>query len=185
MQLGSPAKVYMIGGGEFNMNARSLREIRQLEIKQSLATFKPLADMRHQRHGHSACAAGDKFIVVTGSRNDKVGSTCEIYDVEQNKWSDLPAMRMPRHYHSSCCFNSSLIFVFCGIQNQTKKYMSSIEVLDLTLFHKNVVSAWQPFEVKQEPGAAGAVLTARQGLGTCQVDAEGILILGGYTGAFN
>jgi hypothetical protein len=33
VQLGSPAKVYMVGGGEFNMNAQSLREIRKLTVK--------------------------------------------------------------------------------------------------------------------------------------------------------
>lgn len=117
MQLGSPdATVYMIGGGEFNMNARSLKEIRKLKRKgNNQFEFEECADMIYQRHGHSACAASDKYIVVTGSRLDRAGDKTELYSVEQNKWSELPALRTPRHYHSSCSYNGHRIFVFCGI----------------------------------------------------------------------
>lgn len=128
----------MVGGGEFNMNAKSLREIRKLNKSGDVYTFSALASMKHPRHGHSACAVSDKHIVVTGSRIDKAGPMCEIFDVKMNKWADLPQLRMARHYHSSCAFNASQIFVFCGIQNQSKKYMNTVEVLDISLFHQNV-----------------------------------------------
>jgi hypothetical protein len=80
VQLGSPALIFMIGGGEFNMNARSLRECRKLVKKDDKFAFAPCADMRYPRHGHSACSVGDKYIVVTGSRVDKAGNTCELYN---------------------------------------------------------------------------------------------------------
>jgi hypothetical protein len=57
--------------------------------------------------------------------------------------------------------------------------------MDITLFHQNVVTSWNQFDIKQEHGPMSANLTARQGLGTCQIDSDGILILGGYTGRFN
>jgi hypothetical protein len=47
VQLGSPAQVFMVGGGEFNMQARSLQEIRKLEVKENLCTFTVCADMKH------------------------------------------------------------------------------------------------------------------------------------------
>lgn len=45
--MGSPAQVYMVGGGEFNMNARSLREIRLLKKQNNIYVFAALADMQH------------------------------------------------------------------------------------------------------------------------------------------
>ena len=184
VQLGSPAMVYMIGGGEFNMNARSLRETRKLVKKDDKFGFGACADMRHPRHGHSACSVNDKFIVVTGSRVDKAGDMCEIYNQVMNKWTDLPKMKSPRHYHSSCAFNSGQIFVFCGINNPTKKYINTIEMLDINMFQQGINTNWQPFEIDYSPDFAEN-LTARQGLGTCQIDDKSILIVGGYTGAYS
>jgi hypothetical protein len=63
--------------------------------------------------------------------------------------------------------------------------MNTIEMLDLSLYHQNVVTNWNQFDIRQDQGPMGATLTARQGLGTCQIDSDGILILGGYTGRFN
>jgi len=84
---------------------------------------------------------------VTGSRVDKAGGMCEIYNQVMNKWTDLPQMKSPRHYHSSCAFNSGQIFVFCGINNPTKKYMNTIEMLDISMFQHGIVTQWQPFEI--------------------------------------
>ena len=164
------------------MNARSLKEIRKLRQRsENEYDFEECADMIYQRHGHSACASGDKYIVVTGSRLDRSGDKSEIYDVAQNRWSELPAMRNARHYHSSCSFNGCRIFAFCGIQNQTKKYMNTIETLDISLIHSNIVTQWQVVKVTDNAG----IFTARQGLGSAQIDDKNILLIGGYTGHFN
>jgi len=40
-------------------------------------------------------------------------------------------MNSGRHYHSSCSFQNKFIYVFCGISNDTKKYMNSIERLEI------------------------------------------------------
>lgn len=47
MQIGAPEPtVYMIGGGEFNMNARSLKEIRKLKKRNpGQFEFEECADM--------------------------------------------------------------------------------------------------------------------------------------------
>ncbi len=36
-----------------------------------------------------------------------------------------------RHYHASCEFNNEHIYVFAGISNVTKRYIASIERLNV------------------------------------------------------
>lgn len=112
--------------------------------------FQGRANMKYARHGHSACAVGDRYIVVTGGRIGS-GTTCEIYDINTNKWSDLPEMGTKRHYHSSCAFEGKSVFVFCGIHNETRNYINTIERLDISLFSQNIVSPWAQYVLNQSP----------------------------------
>ncbi len=70
--------------------------------------------MHHLRHGHSACAVGQNFIIVTGSRINP-NFECEKYDVAADKWVLLPQMITGRHYHSSCVFQAWKVLVFGGV----------------------------------------------------------------------
>lgn len=101
--------------------------------------------MKRPRHGHSACAVGDRFIVVTAGRFDTEKATAELFDVGGNKWSNLPDMIVKRHYHSSCAFQGKSVFVFCGIHNETRGYINDIEQLDISLISSNLVNAWQKY----------------------------------------
>jgi hypothetical protein len=42
-------------------------------------------------------------------------------------------MNTGRHYHSSCSFMSKFIYVVCGISNESKKYLNTIERLEIDL----------------------------------------------------
>jgi hypothetical protein len=125
----------MIGGGEFaNPNMKSHKECRKLLKADSKSyVFQLRADLKEPRHGHSACSVGDKFIAVTAGRLAS-GNSCEIYDVGLNKWTDLPKLNTKRHYHSSCVFENSSVFVFCGINNDNRAYVNTIERLDISMF---------------------------------------------------
>lgn len=135
VQAGAPAQVFMIGGGDFNNpKAKSHVECRKLLKQADKYVFQPRANMKHPRHGHSACAVGDRYIAVSGGRIGS-GTTCEMFCINTNKWSDLPQMATKRHYHSSCSFGGKSVFVFCGIHNDTRSYINSIERLDVSMFH--------------------------------------------------
>jgi len=58
------------------------------------------------------CSFGDDGIVVTGSMYDL--GTCEYFDVNLNNWLELPKLKENRYYHSSCSFNGTDVYVFCG-----------------------------------------------------------------------
>ena len=50
--------------------------------------------MKYPRHGHSCCAMGEQFLIVTGSRKDvsKAQFKTEVYNAQQNVWMDLAPM---------------------------------------------------------------------------------------------
>ena len=91
--------------------------------------------MRYARHGHSCCQIMDRYIVVSGSRKEvnNAANRVEMYDTHLDEWIELSNINEGRHYHSSTNFNHKFIFVFGGIQNQTKKYSSSIERLQIDI----------------------------------------------------
>lgn len=131
--------------------------------------------MRHPRHGHSAVAFGEKFIVVSGSRKEKDNSQvkCEMYNSDLDIWFDMPDLNVGRHYHSSCAFNDTMIYVFCGIANATRKYVNSIEKYD----HNNR-QKWQIIDINKND------FPERQGVGLCQKNNREILVFGGFSGKF-
>ncbi len=96
--------------------------------------------MKYARHGHSCCSFGENLIVVTGSRKETEKAPCktELYNTNNNKWIVLSDMIHGRHYHSSCSFQEKYIYVFCGISNETKKYLNTIERLE---FNPNDINA--------------------------------------------
>ena len=66
-----------------------------------------MQDTKHPRNGHAICAAGLNKVIITGTRVENLGATCEILSVKENKWDDLPDLNDGRYYHSSCSFNEN------------------------------------------------------------------------------
>lgn len=123
--------VYLIGGGDFKkQNLASFKECRKLTQQGQSYSFEAKANMLYPRHGHSACAVGETQIVVTGGRHG-AGNECELFERSKNQWRELPKLLRRRHYHSSCAFEGRSIFVFCGIDNDTRGYINKIERLQL------------------------------------------------------
>jgi hypothetical protein len=95
--------------------------------------------------------------VVAGTRIGN-GASSEILDIKDNTWSNLPDLNIGRYYHSSCSFNANKVFIFCGIEQATKKYMDSIEFIDLT---KKENQRWHNFEVNYGEKITWPLITGR------------------------
>jgi hypothetical protein len=91
-------------------------------------------------------------------------------------------MNSGRHYHSSCSFQNKWVYVFCGISNDSKKYLNSIERLEINMGDPlgQANRKWAPLIVQNQ-----AILSARQGCGVCEVSETEILIVGGFHGQFS
>lgn len=111
-----------------NVYLSSHRECRKLIKNGNQFSFQQLAQMVHPRNGHSVCHINETHLIVTGSRIQKAESA-EVYNIAQNKWTEIAEMRQGRYYHSSCAFNFNRVYVFCGIEASTKKYLDTIEYI--------------------------------------------------------
>ena len=115
--------------------------------------------MRAPRHGHAACSFMSKYILVSGSRKDVEASArkTEIFDSDNNVWIDLPMMINGRHYHASCEFNNEFVYVFAGISNVSKRYIASIERLNVGQCLNNMNSLWTEMQIKNEYNAVAPI----------------------------
>lgn len=138
--------------------------------------------MQYPRHGHAVCALSDAFMIVTGTRKDQNRSAhrAELYDIDSNKWQELPQMREGRYYHASCAFKQEWIYVFCGISIlKQHHHLFSIERLNIKSYFDGQQSLWEPIITTPQVDMFGA-LTPRQGCAAAQVSDDGILVIGGF-----
>ena len=124
-------KVYIVGGGDFNSLAESMFAMNQIAKTSNGYAYSSKARMKYARHGHSCAALGENHIIVTGSRKDvdRAPFRTECYDVRVDRWYEMADIKQGRHYHSSCSFENSWVYIFCGISNESKKYLNTIERL--------------------------------------------------------
>lgn len=137
--------------------------------------------MKFPRHGHSACSIGSSHLAVTGSRKDHDGAdkSTELYNADTDSWQTIKPMNTGRHYHSSCSFNAQYLYVFCGISNQSRRYINSIERVRINLDGSGL-NEWQQVAVEND-----ATFKPRQGCGVAQNTSGSILIIGGFNGSFS
>lgn len=113
---------------------------------------------------------------MTGSRceEDRAFERCEQYSIALDIWYDMPNLNVGRHYHSSCAFNESTVYVFCGIAQSGKKYCNSIESININ----NKQAVWQVINV------GAHIFPERQGAGVTQINQQEIIIFGGFSGKY-
>jgi N-acetylneuraminic acid mutarotase len=180
-------RVFMLGGGDYKTLPDSMFLCRELvKEAQSLnynLKFVERKRMRFARHGHSCCSLANRYIIVSGSRKEvnSAAQRVEIYDIQINDWMELSKINEGRHYHSSCNINDQYIYIFGGIQNQNKKYSSSIERMQFSI--SNFSYPWEKIVLNDVPSISQSI-TARQGAGMCQLSPNQIMIVGGFNGKF-
>ena len=96
-----------------------------------------------------------------------------MYNSDIDLWFEIADLNTGRHYHSSCAMNDRYVYVFCGIANQTRKYINTIEKFD----NQNR-SKWTVINTQQKE------FPDRQGCGVVQRDNKDILVFGGFSGKF-
>lgn len=77
-----------------------------------------------------------------------------MHNTDIDLWFEMPDLNVGRHYHSMTSFADKFIYVFCGIANQTRKYINSIEKYD-----HGTKKKWDLIEVSQK------IFPDRQGCG--------------------
>ena len=71
----------------------------------------------------------DRYIYVTGGkRKGNCIRTCDRYDLERDRWEEVPPMNYTRVGHASCVVHRT-VYVFCGIHSHDIS-TNTIEKLD-------------------------------------------------------
>ena len=85
-------KIFAIGGG-FGETGRTCEV---LDVEKSPNQWKIISSMVHVRQG-CAAAVFNNYIIVSGG--DHIGSSTEIYDLENDTWTCAASMKIPRYGH--------------------------------------------------------------------------------------
>ena len=116
--------IYLTGGSLANTKTylKSLYRLNELSWK-----LEPLADMNHKRDAHGVIGWKNKKIIVVGAWHvDSSTRTCEMYDIENDKWDLLPELNYPTCAPGLIIMKERYLYKLGGTTNIRK-----IEVLDL------------------------------------------------------
>lgn len=126
----------------------------------------------YERKNHAICSIEDKYILVTGGEGKFEGYTCEIYNIESEKWKGLAELNEGRLNHASCSIGSTA-YVFCGFGYETDDLVYSIESLDT----RNRLNRWQMINYSD---STGGEFGPRICLGVAALNKNEIIICGGH-----
>ena len=120
----------------------------------------------------AAINMADRSIYMTSG--DVAGNTsksCDLYDIERDKWVIAPELQLARTYHSGCALGDNA-FVFCGTGMRVK--LNSIEVLDTRADSQ----IWRLIDIPED------LLSARVNPVVVAASTNEILIMGGYNNVY-
>ena len=82
--------IYVIGGTISNSRTYLKQTMR---LNEETMCFEKLADMHCERDAHGIVSWKNRYIIAVGSwHGDNSTKSCEMYDVQTNKWSMLPSL---------------------------------------------------------------------------------------------
>ena len=83
-------RIYIIGGTVANTRTYLKQTMR---LNEDTMEFERMADMHYERDAHGITSWKNRYIIAIGSWHGADSTkTCEMYDVQNNKWSMLPGL---------------------------------------------------------------------------------------------
>ena len=86
------------------------------------------ADMLYKRRAHSLIYLNDFIYAISGVDKKEMITTCEKYDIFNNKWIEVPGLNYPRQNSALAVHNQRFIYAFSGYDGH--KNVDSYELLD-------------------------------------------------------
>lgn len=165
-------KIYLIGG-----NLGSSSSNRVYELIEHRNELERREDMAFERQAVGIAALGDTSIFVVGGYNCKTNkwlSSCERYDIADDKWTQISELNESRSSNSVCVFAKQHLYTFGGFNliNGVETYLHTIEKYSI---EKDI---WKIVDVK----TCNKMLPLHS-VGTITLDRDRILIFGGSDGS--
>ena len=87
-----------------------------------------------KRWRHALANYRDEFILATGGYQSYIAvASAEVYSIDGDRWSPIPAMNVRRSFHGSCAV-ANYVYAACGKNYNKKfrgKFLKSIERIDM------------------------------------------------------
>ena len=110
--------------------------------------------MNESRNAHAITICKGNVYVLGGFSGKQRLCSVEKYQVREDKWTQMPAMKDKRHYLSACTVNDECIYAFGGFFGSTEQEINdSIEMFDV---EKNI---WQVLSVRMKVSVSSYCLT--------------------------
>ena len=134
-----------------------------------------LSNMNVPRANHTMIAIANKKLYVVGGYNSAGNiSSCEEYDIDENKWRIIPSLNEKKKQVSVCSYKDQYLYAFGGCISDKVTASEIIEYLDTkdslakTWESIKIVSGLDLFKNTHSPGVVA-------------VSADCILVFGGVT----
>ena len=137
-------------------------------------TINKLCGLKNNHSNGVLLNYSDDIICISGNYNKKV----ELFNQSKNEWIDLPELRIERSKFVACILKNKYIFCLFGYNFPTKKYLNTIEYLDIENY-KN--SSWNYLLYKNE-SLLSLYISGALGI---NYNDEKIIIVGGNNGEKN
>lgn len=96
-------------------------------LNEETCGFEPLQDMNYSRDAHGITQWRNRYIIVVGSWHcNESMKTCEMYDIETDKWSMLPALNESTCAPGLIVVNERFLYKLGGTSD-----IGKVEMLDL------------------------------------------------------
>ena len=137
-------------------------------------TINKLCGLKNNHSNGVLLNYSDDIICISGNYNKKV----ELFNQSKNEWIDLPELIIERSNFAACILKNKYIFCLFGYNFPTKKYLNTIEYLDIENY-KN--SSWNYLLYKNE-SLLSLYISGALGI---NYNDEKIIIVGGNNGEKN
>ncbi|KRX01567.1 hypothetical protein PPERSA_01470 [Pseudocohnilembus persalinus] len=149
----------LIMGGGIQASVSKLSIFNKMELVR-------LSPMQTPRKEHGSVTVGSKYVYVIGGYNSQkkeMLSSCERYDIKQDKWSYIPSMSVKKCAIAVCQQSDKYIYVMGGFDGKNR--LQTIEKYDIN------EEKWEILDVTLQNALSNSAAIA--------LDDKEILILGG------
>eukprot|EP00826_Nyctotherus_ovalis_P027459 TRINITY_DN2146_c0_g1_i1.p1 TRINITY_DN2146_c0_g1~~TRINITY_DN2146_c0_g1_i1.p1 ORF type:complete len:306 (-),score=89.47 TRINITY_DN2146_c0_g1_i1:1409-2326(-) len=141
--------IYFTGGGT-PVSEASPEQFYQITMRMTImpsmvTVADKLANMNFPRANHTMEAVGGTRLYVVGGSNSSGNlSSCEEYNIAENKWREIAPLNEKKKWISVCAYKAKHLYAFGGYLSDESNASDLIEVLDM----ENPLKAWEVVKIE-------------------------------------
>ena len=82
--------------------------------------------MSERRLFAAAVSLNDQIFIIGGCDRQNVLSSCEVYDIQRDRWQQIPPMQVPRMKHSAVV-HAGRVYIIGGVSERAGPGLKSVE----------------------------------------------------------